>query len=291
MKQASRHNERYGALYIVSTPIGNLGDITVRAIETLKSVGLIAAENVKHSRGLCRHYGINTRLTSYNQHNRRTKGAELVRRLKSGSDIALITSAGTPAVSDPGALLINMALEEEIKVTPIPGPSAVIAALSVSGLRMDRFLFLGFLSSRASKRRKELKSVVNEFRTMVFYEAPHRLTAMLTDLKNILGDRRIVVLRELTKVYEEVKRGMVSSLLREIEKNEIKGEITLVVAGTQNKVGNRVLGKGTQEKIEKLLKENRMSIREIATELSGEQGFSYRTIYKACLSMKKALNN
>ncbi|UCF55853.1 MAG: 16S rRNA (cytidine(1402)-2'-O)-methyltransferase, partial [Deltaproteobacteria bacterium] len=179
-----------GILYIVSTPIGNLEDITLRALRILKSVDLIAAESVKHSRGLCQHYGIKTRLISYNQHNQQEKGPELIRRLKSGSDIALVTNAGTPGVSDPGSLLINQAMEKNINVSPIPGPSAVIAALSVSGLQAERFLFLGFLPNRSSKRRKELKNLISEHRTMVFFEAPHRLQAMLTDLKEILGDRQ-----------------------------------------------------------------------------------------------------
>lgn len=223
--------QNYGTLYIVSTPIGNLEDITLRALKILKSVDLIAAENVKHSKGLCRHYGIKTRLTSYHQHNRNVKGPELIKRLLSGSDVALVTNAGTPAVSDPGGMLINQVLERNINVSPIPGPSAVIAALSVSGLRVDRFLFIGFLSNKPSRRRKELRNLISEPRTMVFFESPHRIKAMLMDIKEILGDRQIVVLRELTKVYEEIKRGSVSSVLDELEEGKIRGEFTLVVAG------------------------------------------------------------
>jgi 16S rRNA (cytidine1402-2'-O)-methyltransferase len=221
-----------GTLYIVSTPIGNLEDITLRALKILKSVDLIAAENVKHSKGLCRHYGIETRLTSYHQHNRNIKGPELIRRLKSGLDIALVTNAGTPAVSDPGGWLINQVLEHNINVSPIPGPSAVMAALSVSGFRVDRFLFIGFLSNKPSRRRKELRNLISEPRTMVFFEAPHRIKAMLMDIKEILGDRQIVVLRELTKVYEEIKRGFVSSILEKLDEGKIRGEFTLVVAGS-----------------------------------------------------------
>jgi 16S rRNA (cytidine1402-2'-O)-methyltransferase len=280
-----------GILYIVSTPIGNLEDITLRALRILKSVDLIAAESVKHSRGLCQHYGIKTRLISYNQHNQQAKGPELIRRLRSGSDIALVTNAGTPGVSDPGGLLINQAMEKNINVSPIPGPSAVIAALSVSGLQAERFLFLGFLPNRSSKRRKELKNLISEHRTMVFFEAPHRLQAMLTDLKEILGDRQIVVLREMTKVYEEVKRGPVSAILEQLEPDKIKGEFTLVVAGKEKGEDEHLLDKEIQKKIEKLLKEKNMRIKDIATQLSEENGLTYRRLYRECLSIKRAMGS
>jgi len=282
-------NSHAGTLYIVSTPIGNLEDITLRAVRILKSVDLIAAENVKHSKGLCRHYGINTPLTSYHQHNRSVKGPELIRRLKNGFNIALVTNAGTPAVSDPGNRLINQALEANIKVSPVPGPSAVVTALSVSGLRAERFLFLGFLSNRPGKRRKELKNLRHESRAMVLFEAPHRVHALLTDIKEILGDRHMVLLRELTKVYEEIKRGSVSSILEELKGDKSKGEFTLVVEGSDKEKHVQKLDIITKKKIEQLLKKNRMSVKEIAKELSNEEGLPYRTIYKECLSIKKAI--
>lgn len=281
--------EDYGTLYVVSTPIGNLEDITLRALKTLKETDLIAAENVNHSKGMCRHYGIDTRLISYNQHNRKSRGPEIINHLKKGSDIALITSAGTPAVSDPGSYLIGMAVAEGIKVCPVPGPSAVITALSVSGIRMDRFLFLGFLSSKAGKRRKELKGVKDEPRTMVFYEAPHRIRAMLIDLQNILGDRSIVLTRELTKIYEEFRRGKVSDIIKDVEQRGIKGEITLVVEGKQKDETEEVLDEAVLEKIEKVLKEGVYSVRDIAEELSEEEGFPYRAVYKECIRIKKTL--
>ncbi|MFC1869484.1 16S rRNA (cytidine(1402)-2'-O)-methyltransferase [Thermodesulfobacteriota bacterium] len=189
-KRAESKNEKKGTLYVVSTPIGNLEDITLRALKVLKDVDMIAAENVRHTKGFCNHYGIKTRLTGYNQHNRKGRGPDLIERMKAGSDIALVTSAGTPAVSDPGAMLIHMAIEEDIRVSPVPGPSAAIAALSVCGLRVDRFLFLGFLSNRPSKRKKELKNLVDEHRTMLFFEAPHRVKSMLTDLYGVFGDHQ-----------------------------------------------------------------------------------------------------
>jgi 16S rRNA (cytidine1402-2'-O)-methyltransferase len=278
-----------GILYVVSTPIGNLEDITLRGLRILKEVGLIAAEGVSHSRKLCQNHGIKTKLISYNQHNQRRRGPELIRRLKSGLDVALVTNAGTPGVSDPGALLINQAVEEGIKVSPIPGPSAVISALSVSGLRTERFLFLGFLSHRPSKRRKELKNLISEKRTMVFFEAPHRLQAMLMDLKEILGDRQIVLLREMTKVFEEIKRGLASAVLRQLEPENIKGEFTLVVAGREKNVEEGSIDRETQRKIEKLLRENNLSTKDVAARISEEKGFTYRRLYKECLSIKRAL--
>jgi 16S rRNA (cytidine1402-2'-O)-methyltransferase len=282
-------NSKSGILYVVSTPIGNLEDITLRALRILKDVDLIAAESVTHSRKLCQNYSIKTKLISYNQHNQRRKGPELVKRLKSGLDVALVTNAGTPGVSDPGALLINQAVEEGIKVSPIPGPSAATAALAVSGLRTERFLFWGFLPNRSSKRRKELKELVSEQRTMVFFEAPHRLQATLRDLKDILGDRQVVLLREMTKVYEEIMRGAASAILKQLDPEKIRGEFTLVVPGREKPVREASLDRETRRMIEKLLKENNMSIKDMATRISEKKGFPYRRLYKECLSIKRAL--
>jgi len=288
-RKSKSQNPDFGILYIVSTPIGNLEDVTLRALKILKNVDLIAAENTRHTRGFCSHYGINTRLVSYNQHNRKSRGPELIKILKKGSDIALVTNAGTPAVSDPGALLVNMALEHDIMVSPIPGPSAAIAALSVCGLRVDRFLFLGFLSSRPKKRKKEIKELTQEQRTMVFYEAPHRIKAMLTDLNELLGDRHVVILRELTKVYEEVKRGRVSLILKELEDPMIKGEFTIVVAGRGKKEDDDSLSNNTKDMIKKLLQKNNMGVKEAATQLSQKFGLNYRAIYREGLIIKKEM--
>ena len=282
-------NQKLGVLYVVSTPIGNLEDITLRALRILKEVDLIAAEGVSHSRKLCQKHGIKTKLISYNQHNQRRRGAELIRRLKSGLDVALVTNAGTPGVSDPGALLINQAVEEGIQVSPIPGPSAVISALSVSGLRAERFLFLGFLSHSSSKRKKELKNLIAEQRTMVFFEAPHRLKSMLMDLKDILGDRQVVLLREMTKIFEEIKRGLASDVLKQLELDSIKGEITLVVAGGEKKMDEGFIDRETQRMIKRLLKENNISVKDMATRISEEKGLPYRRLYKKCLDMKKEM--
>lgn len=288
-KRSSHHNTSYGTLHVVSTPIGNLEDITLRALKVLKDSDLIAAESVRHTKGLCRHYRIDTRLTSYHQHNRKAKGPLLINQLKHGSDIALVTNAGTPAVSDPGTFLIKMALDEEIRVSPVPGPSAVTAALSVSGLRVDQFLFSGFLSSRPGKRKKELKKLILEPRTIVLFEAPHRVQAMLTDLMEILGDRHMVMLRELTKIYEEVNRGPISTILKGLKPEKIKGEFTLLVEGNEAGEADLSPDARTQRRIERLIKENKISIKEIATQISEEQGLPYRTLYRECLSIKKTM--
>jgi 16S rRNA (cytidine1402-2'-O)-methyltransferase len=288
-QESRMQNSIPGTLYVVSTPIGNLEDVTLRALKILKNVDLIAAENTRHTRGFCSHYDIKTRLVSYHQHNQRSRGPELIERLRKGSDIALVTNAGTPAVSDPGALLVNMAIEQNIRVSPIPGPSAAIAALSVCGLRVDRFLFLGFLSSRPNKRKKELRELIHEHRTMVFYEAPHRIKAMLTDLNNLLGDRYVVILRELTKVYEEVKRGHISSILEELKDHMMKGEFTVVLAGSEKREDGDLPNNNTHDMIKRLLHKNKMGVKEVATRLSQEFGLNYRAIYREGLIIKKGM--
>jgi 16S rRNA (cytidine1402-2'-O)-methyltransferase len=284
-------NPESGTLYVVSTPIGNLEDVTLRALKILKDVDLIAAENTSQTRGFCSHYNIKTRLISYHQHNQRSRGPELIERLKKGSDIALVTSAGTPSISDPGSLLVNMALGNGIRVSPIPGPSAAIAALSVSGLHVDRFLFLGFLSNKTGKRKKELRDLAHEQRCMVFYEAPHRIKAMLKDINEVLGDRYVVILRELTKIYEEIKRGTVSLILKELDDHILKGEFTVVLAGAEKKEDEDFVDNKIRDTIKRLLRERKMGVKQIATRLSKEFGLNYRTVYKEGLIIKKAMES
>jgi 16S rRNA (cytidine1402-2'-O)-methyltransferase len=288
MKNQAVHNGAgCGTLYVVATPIGNLEDITLRALRALENVDMIAAENVAHTKGLCEHYGIRKRLTRYHQHNQRSKASELLRELKSGKDVALVTDAGTPGISDPGVFLIGRAAKEKIKVVPIPGASAVIAALSVSGLATNSFIFSGFLPNKSGKRKKELKKLVAEPRTMVFFEAPHRLKAMLTELMEILGDREIVMLREMTKMFEEIKRGPISTVLEYLTPDRIRGEFTLVVAGSEGEKADASNMKVVR-RIEEMLSE-KMSVRDIACVLSSEEGLTYRQIYKKCLDRKKAM--
>jgi 16S rRNA (cytidine1402-2'-O)-methyltransferase len=284
-----RNKENCGTLYVVSTPIGNLEDITLRALKTLNNVDLIAAENVQHSRKLCRHYKIDTRLTSYNQHNRKAKEPVLLKSLKSGHDIALITSAGTPAISDPGAVLINMSINEEIKVVPVPGPSAAVAALSVSGMHTEGFVFRGFLSNKQGKRRRDIKNLISESRTIIFYESPHRVKSMLMDLLEILGDRYIVLLREMTKVYEETIRGPISLVLDVIKGDRLKGEFTIVMEGMRDPGTTQDIDNNIKKNIEDLILDGRISIKEISEKLSADKGVPYRVVYKECIELKKKL--
>lgn len=282
-------NSKPGTLYVVSTPIGNLEDITLRALKVLKGVHIIAAENVAHTRKLCKHYGVKTRLVSYNQHNRKVKSPELIKRLECGSNIAIVTDAGTPGISDPGAYLINRANSKGIIVTPIPGPSAVVAALSVSGMPTEKFVFLGFLPNRSGKRKRYLKGLISEKRTMVFFEAPHRIAGTLCDLKEILGDRQMVLIREMTKVFEEIKRGPVSVILDGLTGNRPRGEYTVVLAGSKDEETATHIREGVSNRIGKLLQEKRLSTKDIADLVAHEEGLGYRQVYKECLARKNAL--
>ena len=224
-----------GTLYIVSTPIGNLEDITLRALRLLKEVDLIAAEDTRHTGLLLRHFGIQKPLTSYFEGNEFKKRDLILSRLNQGDRIALVSDAGTPGISDPGFRLIQVAIENQIPIVPIPGPSAVITALSVSGLPTDAFLFKGFLPHKSKKRKDLLKQLEETKETLIFYESPHRLNETLKDILDILGDREIVLTRELTKIYEEILRGKVSEIQNQITKRKIKGEITLIISGKTRK--------------------------------------------------------
>ena len=272
-----------GTLFVVATPIGNLEDITFRALKILKNCDLIAAENRSHTKGLCGHYDIKTRITAFNQHNQKVKAPDLIRILKSGKDVALVTDAGTPGISDPGGTLIKMTASEGIRSTPVPGPSAVAAALSVSGFPSEKFVFLGFLPVRAGKRRKELKGLSNEQRTMVLFEAPHRIVGTLKDIHDILGDREMVVLREISKVFEEIKRGSASLIYEDFRSRGVKGELTLVMAGDKSTRQGPILSEEVFERISELL-EKGMTIRDIAGKVSGEYGLPYRKVYKESLA-------
>jgi 16S rRNA (cytidine1402-2'-O)-methyltransferase len=221
-----------GTLYIVGTPIGNLEDVSLRALRILAEVDLIAAEDTRRTRKLLAHYEIETPLTSYHEHNKLTKLDELLSTLQQ-KDVALVSEAGMPGLSDPGYEFINAAIAQGIPVVPVPGPSALITALVVSGLPTDSFLYLGFLPRRQKQRRQLLASVAGERRTLVAFEAPHRLRASLADLKAVLGERRIALARELTKMYEEVWRGSISQALAHFEENPPRGEFTLVIEGAR----------------------------------------------------------
>lgn len=225
-----------GTLYIVSTPIGNMEDITLRALRVLKEVDLIAAEDTRRTGLLLKRYGIQTPLTSYFEGNEFRKREFILSRLKEGKKAALVSDAGTPGISDPGFRLIQLAIENGISIVPIPGPSAVITALSVSGLPTDAFLFKGFLPHKSKKRRDLLKELEHVRETLIFYESPHRIAETLTDIYDILGNRDVVLTRELTKAFEEVLRGKASEIQNRIGERKWKGEITLVVSGKTRKL-------------------------------------------------------
>jgi 16S rRNA (cytidine1402-2'-O)-methyltransferase len=277
-----------GTLYVVSTPIGNLEDITLRAIKTLKMVSLIAAENTTHTKKLCNHYEINTRLTSYNQHNHKTSGPQLIERLKRGEDIAIVTCAGTPGISDPGALLITMACENGICVTPIPGACAAIAALSVCGLKIDNFLFIGFLSNKAGKRKKELQELATEMRAIIFYEAPHRIKPFIEQLHEVFGNRNIAVIRELTKSYEEIIRGSVADILLKMSQKEPRGEYTIIVEGMENCIEEEDIPEQMEETIKAMLMED-ISIKDIAEIVVKNHNIKFRSAYKEVLDLKRKM--
>jgi 16S rRNA (cytidine1402-2'-O)-methyltransferase len=230
-----------GKLHIVATPIGNLEDITLRAITVLRNVDIIACEDTRHSGKLLKHYGARAKLVSYHDHNKRNAAPELVRLMSEGANVALITDAGTPGISDPAYLLVNLSRESCIEVVAIPGPCAAIAALSISGLPTDRFVFEGFLPIKAGKRRARLDSLKNETRTLVFYESPHRLLKSLAALSEALGERRCVIAREITKIHEETVDGTLGQVAERFTNDRPRGEFVVLVEGRRE----RTEGPGT----------------------------------------------
>ena len=271
------------ALYVVATPIGNLEDISRRALRTLRKVKLIAAEDTRKTKRLLTTYGIKTPMTSYHEHNKRTKLDYILNVLKDG-DVSLVSEAGMPGMSDPGYELIVAANQRGIPVIPIPGPSAVITALVVSGLPTDRFLYLGFLPRKSNARRHLLESVVNEYGTLVALEAPHRLLATLNDLQTVLSDRQIAVCRELTKIHEEVFRGTISQAIKHF--TEPKGEFTLVIEGKREENKPQLT-----EDIEQQLHYMYLSgatAKEAIAKVAGETGLSRKELYRAWLRSDKA---
>ncbi len=221
-------------LYLVATPIGNLEDITLRAIRVLKEVDLICAEDTRRAKILLKFYSIDTPVTSYYDYNKERKSPGLLKRLKDGGRIGLISEAGTPGISDPGFYLAKRALDAHIRVIPIPGSTALISALIASGLPTDRFLFEGFLPKKKGKRRKRLEGLAQEERTIVLFESPYRVHQTLQEIRDVLGDREVAVARELTKRFEEVRRGRVGEVLEYYGKKGVKGEVVIVLHGRES---------------------------------------------------------
>ena len=274
-----------GVLYIVATPIGNLEDITFRAVRILKEVDLIAAEDTRHSRKLLSHFGISRSITSYFDHNKSLKGNFILEKLRQGLSVALISDAGTPCISDPGFQLVRDAVAEGIPVVPVPGPSAAIAALSAAGLPTDRFAFEGFLPNRQGKRREKLMSVKGDERVLVFYESPNRLAAALADLLDVLGDREVVIARELTKIYEEFIRGRASDVMENLKDRRIKGEVVLLVAPAPD--SDLRLDIPVLDLLRKYVSAGDISLKDAVRRVALETGRSRGEVYAEALRLKE----
>lgn len=273
-----------GTLYVVATPIGNLEDITHRALRVLREVDIIACEDTRHTRKLLNHYGIKTKVTSYHDHNERERSAELLQTLASGSDVAIVSDAGTPAISDPGFRLVNEASGQGVSVVALPGPTALITALVASGLPTDEFFFAGFLPARSGARRTRLAELRNIPATLIFYEAPHRIAATLNDALEILGEREAVVARELTKIHEEIVRARLSELAERFGSEErTRGEIVLLIDRTpledelSSAVGLRTIGTLVRD-FEAAGLDHRAALKKAARELGLSRDEAYRRL-------------
>lgn len=273
-----------GTLYLVGTPIGNLEDMTFRAVRTLKEVQLIACEDTRQTQKLLNHYGIETHTTSYHEHNELTRSAELVMQLEQGKSIALVSDAGMPAISDPGFRLVTLAIRHKIAVVPIPGPSAFLSALVASGLPTDAFRFLGFLPSKEGQRAKLLEQVRNSTRTVIVYEAPHRLLETVEEIVQILGSERpVVVAREVTKLHEEFLRGTAIEVLSELKhREEVKGEITLLIgrAPEQQRGSSAFNAASVRTRVRELMKAENLDERDALKRVAKEMGVSKSEAYR-----------
>jgi len=282
---------QYGKLYLVATPIGNLDDITVRALNVLKSVSLIACEDTRHSLKLFNHFDIQKPLTSYFEHNKKEKGEYIISHLKEGEDVALVTDAGTPAISDPGEDLVKMCISEGIQVVPVPGAAALINALIISGQDTGRFSFEGFLSMNKKSRNEHLRSLKDEKRTMIFYEAPHKLTRTLADMQKVFGNRNLSIVREITKLHEECLVTSLDDAIKFYEENYPKGEYVLVVAGKSDEQERcetieKFASLTVKEHVDMLISDG-LTKKDAIKQASIERGVSKRDIYNEYESTKE----
>jgi len=279
-----------GTLYVVATPIGNRDDITLRALNILREVDLIAAEDTRKTRRFLEMHAIKSSLISYHEHNEAERTPKLVAKLKKGKSIALVSNAGTPTVSDPGFRLISEALAGDLNVVPIPGVSAATTALSAAGLPTDSFVFLGFPAKKKPKRRQQLKNLASEPRTLIFYESPKRILTLLVEIKDVMGNRHVVVAREMTKLHEEFLRGPISNILEQLTgRSDIKGECTLLVTGCDT--AENLPWEGVRQEIEAAVMDHRNSLSEIARDIAAKSGISKNKIYQQALEIKKELNS
>jgi len=279
MKQQSNAHE--ACLYLVATPIGNLEDITLRALRILKEVDQIACEDTRHTQKLLQHYNIQKPLVSYHEHNELTRAPELVVSMEQGAQIALVSDAGVPLVSDPGYRLVTLCLRHHIPVIPIPGPSALLAALSASGLPNEEFLFAGFLPARSGERRRALERLRIEDRTIIFYEAPHRIEETLIDAHQILGDRPACLAREVTKIHEEFRRGSLAELAASLTDKPARGEITLLIGPVpaNGKSAHRDTSQSLADRVEELMRQAKLDRKEALKLAAKEHGMTKRAAY------------
>jgi 16S rRNA (cytidine1402-2'-O)-methyltransferase len=278
-------NSNNGILYVVATPIGNLEDITLRALRVLKEVDIIAAEDTRHTRKLLSHFSISTPTLSYYKEKEQERSVVIINKLLNGQNIGLVSDAGTPGISDPGSILVQKAITENIRVEPIPGPSSLTAALSVAGIGDNSFVFLGFAPSRKKQRQDLLLSLSHEKRHLVFFEAPHRLQSFLQDCSSILGDRELLWCRELTKMHEEHYRGRINSILSNLDDKKIKGESVLIISGAENEPEK------SAEEIKELLmaykKSGKLSLKDAVQKVTKEHNLSRSVVYRLALNVWK----
>ncbi|HYL13198.1 MAG TPA: 16S rRNA (cytidine(1402)-2'-O)-methyltransferase [Terriglobales bacterium] len=273
-------------LYLVATPIGNLEDITLRALRVLKEVDLIACEDTRQTQKLLNHYGIEKRTVSYHEHNEMTRAAELIVDVERGASIALVSDAGMPGISDPGFRLITLAIRHHVPVVPIPGASAFLAALVASGLPTDSFRFSGFLPAKRKKRRELLENILASPRTQVFYETPHRLIETMEDIVDVLGlNRQVVIAREVTKIHEEFLRGRAGELLEKLkEHGEIKGEITLLVGKSEDSIQTAAAKVGMRTRLKQIMSDEQVdqkaALKKVAKELGISKSEAYRELQR-----------
>jgi 16S rRNA (cytidine1402-2'-O)-methyltransferase len=280
-----RLSSEAGVLYVVATPIGNLEDITLRALAVLRSADLVAAEDTRKTAQLLSRHGITKSLVSYHDHNERRRTPELLQRLRQGASIALVSNAGTPGISDPGYRLVSAAAAAGLRIVPVPGATAAAAALSASGLPTDAFVFVGFLSKKAGKRLTQIKALASEARTVILYESPQRIVALVAEVRQILGDRHAVLARELTKIHEEFIRGRLSGILATLQaRPEVKGECTLLLSGAEPR--EMLLGDEVQEDIRRALASASGGLSELARELAHQHGLPRKAVYAEAMRIK-----
>ena len=283
---SSKNTPGQGTLYVVATPIGNMEDITLRALNILDQVDLIAAEDTRHTGKLLKYHHIKNRLVSYHEHNEKEKTPLLIERIETGSSIALVSNAGTPTVSDPGYILLQTAVKQGIRVIPIPGASAGVAALSVSGLPTDSFIFIGFCAKKKAKRLKQLRELAGEKKTLIFYENPGRILTFIEEIINVMGDRYGVLCREMTKLHEEFLRGRLSELIDSLShRPSVKGEFTLLVKGCEEKTD--VSKDAIRAELAEALGKKGCKISEASRIIAQKYGFSKNDVYEEALKLKR----